>query len=46
LLLFPVVAGHGKRLFDGEASPAALTLAGCEAFSTGVVHLTYHAVSA
>jgi dihydrofolate reductase len=46
LLLFPVVAGHGKRLFDGKASPAALTLAGCEAFSTGVVHLTYHAVSA
>jgi dihydrofolate reductase len=46
LLLFPVVVGHGERLFDGEGSPAVLTLAHCNAFSTGVVHLTYHAVSA
>ncbi len=46
LLLFPVVVGRGKRLFGGEGSPAALTLAHCDAFSTGVVHLTYHAVSA
>jgi dihydrofolate reductase len=46
LLLFPVVVGPGKCLFDGEGSPAALTLAHCDAFSTGVVHLTYHAVSA
>ncbi len=46
LLLFPVVVGHGQRLFDGEGSLAPLTLAHCEAFSTGVVHLTYHAISA
>lgn len=43
LLLFPVVVGHGKRLFDGEADQTALTLAHSEAFSTGVVHLTYRA---
>jgi dihydrofolate reductase len=43
LLLFPVVVGHGKRLFEGGASPAALTLAHFEAFSTGVAHLTYRA---
>ncbi|TVY99799.1 dihydrofolate reductase [Trebonia kvetii] len=46
LLLFPVVVGAGMRLFDGEGSPATLTLARCDAFSTGVVHLTYHADSA
>ena len=43
LLVFPVVVGGGKRLFDGGASPAALTLAHFEAYGTGVVHLTYHA---
>jgi dihydrofolate reductase len=42
LLLFPVVVGHGKRLFGGEGRPAALTLAHCEAFSTGVTQLIYH----
>jgi dihydrofolate reductase len=43
LLVFPVVVGRGKRLFDGEDSPAGLALAltGCEQFSTGVVRLTY-----
>ena len=45
LLVFPVVAGHGKRLFDGDGSEVKLKLAGCEAFSTGVVHLTYHPAS-
>jgi dihydrofolate reductase len=46
LLLFPVVVGHGRRLFDGDGGLAPLTLAQCESFSTGVVHLTYRAVSA
>ena len=42
LLVYPVVVGHGKRLFTGEDAKTGLTLAGCQAFSTGVVHLTYH----
>lgn len=41
LLLFPVVAGHGKRLFGDEGRATALTLARSEAFSTGVVQLVY-----
>jgi dihydrofolate reductase len=41
LLLFPVVVGHGKRLFEGEGGHAGLKLAASETFSTGVVHLTY-----
>jgi dihydrofolate reductase len=41
LLLFPVVVGHGKRLF-GDGSQVGLKLAGSEAFSSGVMHLTYH----
>ena len=41
LLVFPVVVGHGKRLFDGEGATAGLTLGHCEAFSTGVVQLIY-----
>jgi dihydrofolate reductase len=41
LLVFPVVVGHGKRLFDDKDSQLSLTLADSEAFSTGVVHLTY-----
>ena len=42
LLVFPVVAGHGKRLFGDDGDPAALTLASCEAFPAGVAHLAYH----
>ena len=41
LLVFPVVVGHGKRLFEGEGSQINLTLANSKAFTTGVVHLTY-----
>ena len=41
LLLFPVVVGHGKRLFAGEDGRAGLKLAGSQTFGTGVVHLTY-----
>ncbi|HEV2452293.1 MAG TPA: dihydrofolate reductase family protein [Streptosporangiaceae bacterium] len=41
LLVFPVVEGHGKRLFDEDGSQINLTLAGSQTFSTGVVHLTY-----
>jgi dihydrofolate reductase len=46
LLLFPLVVGHGKRLFDGEDSQAGLTLSRCEAFGTGVVQLIYRPVGA
>ena len=45
LLLFPVVAGHGKRLFGGQDRAVPLTLARSEAFGTGVVQLVYHAAS-
>ena len=41
LLLFPLVVGGGKRLFDGDAGRVALGLTGCHAFSNGVLHLTY-----
>ena len=41
LLVFPVVLGRGKRLFSEPDGQVPLTLAGSEAFGTGVVHLTY-----
>ena len=41
LLVFPVVLGSGKRLFSEPDGPVPFTLASSEAFSTGVVHLTY-----
>jgi dihydrofolate reductase len=45
LLMFPVVVGHGKRLFGAGGNQVGLTLAASEAFSSGVVHLTYHPAS-
>jgi hypothetical protein len=36
-----VVLGNGKRLFAEPGGRVPLALAGSEAFSTGVVHLTY-----
>lgn len=45
LLMFPVVVGHGKRLFGADGNQVGLTLAASEAFSSGVVHLTYHPAS-
>lgn len=46
LLLFPVVVGHGKRLFGDDGGQAPLTLARCEAFSSGVAHLIYRQAGA
>lgn len=41
LLLFPVVVGHGKRLFAADGDAAGLTLAHSQALGTGVVQLVY-----
>jgi dihydrofolate reductase len=41
LLVFPVVIGQGKRLFSEPGGQVPLTLTGSEAFTTGVVHLSY-----
>ena len=46
LLLFPVVVGHGKRLFAADGDAAGLTLAHSQALGTGVVQLVYHAAPA
>jgi dihydrofolate reductase len=40
VLVHPIVVGHGARLFVDTTSHA-LELVGNEAFSTGVLHLTY-----
>jgi dihydrofolate reductase len=45
LLVCPVVLGQGKRLFDDEGIGVKLSLASAQAFSTGVVRLTYHPAS-
>ncbi len=41
LLVFPVVVGRGKRLFEAGVDQVALTLNGCKALESGVLHLTY-----
>ncbi|MEN3533915.1 dihydrofolate reductase family protein [Microbispora sp. ZYX-F-249] len=42
LAVYPVLAGRGARLFDDDsAGPATLRLTGTQAFSSGVVLLTY-----
>ena len=38
---FPVVLGHGKRLFEAGAKPGALRLAASQTSATGVVMSTY-----
>jgi len=40
ILVFPLVLGQGKRLFEGGAMPSAYTLAKHKATSAGAVHLT------
>ena len=45
LLVFPVVVGHGKRLFEGDGDQVALKLTESGAYDSGVVHLTYQSRS-
>ena len=41
LFVFPLALGSGKRLFADGGPGAKFTLAGSEAYDSGVVHLTY-----
>src|SRR5947207_1646716 len=41
LFVFPLTRGAGARLFPEEAAPGKLSLAACEAYDNGVVHLAY-----
>jgi dihydrofolate reductase len=41
LMIFPLVLGTGKRLFDGGAVPAGLELNSSQTSSTGVITATY-----
>jgi len=41
LWIFPVVLGHGKRLFAGGAVPVGLALTGNKTSTTGVIIATY-----
>jgi dihydrofolate reductase len=43
LFVYPLTLGSGLRLFDGHGPAVKLTLAGCEAYDSGVVHLGYRA---
>ena len=41
LMVYPVVVGGGKRLFEGEGSPIGLELVRSKTFGSGVVSLDY-----
>ena len=41
LMVCPLVIGNGRRLLEDPAGPIPLTLTGSEAFSNGVLSLTY-----
>jgi dihydrofolate reductase len=44
LLVYPIILGQGKRLFD-ETSQANLKLVESKTYDTGVVKLVYHRAS-
>jgi dihydrofolate reductase len=46
LFVFPLSLGSGQRLFADGEGPTKFRLAASEAFSTGVLHLTYVPASA
>jgi dihydrofolate reductase len=41
LFMFPLVLGSGQRLFADGVGPTKFALAGCEAYTSGALHLTY-----
>jgi len=41
LFVYPLTRGAGPRLFPEEAEPLSLTLAACEPYDNGVIHLAY-----
>jgi dihydrofolate reductase len=41
LFVYPLTRGPGPRLFPEGAAPAKLSLAACESYENGVVHLAY-----
>jgi dihydrofolate reductase len=41
LFVYPTARGTGQRLFDGDGPAMKFALAGSEAHSNGVLHLTY-----
>ena len=41
MLIFPVVLGHGKRLFGNGAIPAGLKLVKSQSYPTGVIVANY-----
>jgi dihydrofolate reductase len=41
LFVFPLTRGAGPRLFREDAAPRKLSLAACESYENGVLHLAY-----
>ena len=41
LFVFPLTRGAGPRLFPEDAAPRRMSLAACEAYDNGAVHLAY-----
>lgn len=41
LLLYPIVVGRGKRLFEGASDQIAMKLVDSKTFGTGVISMTY-----
>jgi dihydrofolate reductase len=41
LFVFPLTRGAGPRLFPEESAPLRLTLAACEPYDNGAIHLVY-----
>ena len=46
LFMFPLALGAGQRLFADDAGATRFTLAGCDAFGNGVLHLHYRTAEA